>query len=146
MSKNKKMKFRLSAIIAIHFVLIHLWIVLFIHASEDENTKINFNFLPGITEDLEVNIQPSAIPIKLLHAISKHILSIMFTQYLTIHEILILRKSSTEFAILLFPNDKNTIMFCKNFHSKEMDEVPLTWLDVTFHHFFYLIFNNSQDL
>jgi hypothetical protein len=29
-------------------------------------------------------------------------------------------------------NDKNMVMFCKDFHTKEMEEVPLIWFDLKY--------------
>ena len=73
--------------------------------------------------------------VKLLLSISNDILSSILNQFLTIHEIIILRTTCTEFLTILIPNDENMVMFCKNIWSKEMIGVPLIWFDVIFLYF-----------
>jgi len=66
-----------------------------------------------------------------IHNFNKDILSIIFNQFLTIQEILILRNTCKDFQILLQPNGQNMmIMFCKNFRSKEIEEATLIWFDL----------------
>jgi hypothetical protein len=72
--------------------------------------------------------------LKLLHSID--ILSKIVNEFLTIHEILILRKTCLAFKILLLPNDQNMVMFCKDFDNlfcKQIDnDIPLTWFDLKY--------------
>jgi len=69
---------------------------------------------------------------KLLNEIKKDILSYIFNQFLTIQDILILRQTSKYFQILLQPNEQNMVMFCKDFSSKEIEEVSLIWLNLKY--------------
>jgi len=61
------------------------------------------------------------------------VLSTIFNEFLTICDILTLRTTCTDFQILLRPNDdKNMVMFCKEFGSEEMDHIPLMWFDLRY--------------
>ena len=123
------MKFRHStAIIAIYVLFILLLMVSLINASEDETTnKI-------ITQEIQKTCY--------LQLIKKEILSTIFKEYLTIRDILTFQKTCKDFHILLYPNDRNMVMFCNDFSSNTMDAVPLLWEDVTFH--IFLLCVNKQ--
>jgi len=109
------MKFlRSPAAIAIYF----LWMALLLNASEIKNN-------PELQMRLLKNDE-----LRLLHSISKKILSKIFNEYLSIHEILTLRNTCTDFQILLLQNDKKMVKFCKDFSSKEMNDIPLMWFDL----------------
>jgi len=133
------MKFHLSvATIATNFLFILLWMILFINASYDKNTNDLGNVIM-ITQNLQlIDTGSSQLhmednnTMRLLHSINAHIFSTIFKEFITIHEILILRKTCTDFQILLFPNEKNMVLFCKDFGSKEMDKIPLLWFDLKF--------------
>jgi len=71
---------------------------------------------------LQQKLPPLPNTLELYNAINKDILSVIFHQFLTIQDILILRKSCKDFQILLRPNEQNMDIFCKNFRSKEIDE------------------------
>jgi len=129
------MKFRrprVATFIAIYF----LFTLLCAYASLKE--KYN-NIIPaelnngGQTQHLQQDIQPTVKKQSFFHLIHKHIILTILNQFLTIHDILLLRQTCIEFVIILKPNDKtDMIMFCKDFRSKEMDEVPLMWFDLKY--------------
>jgi len=141
------MKFRQITVVTIatYFILFTLlYMALFINATSDDKNK-TYIFLNSDNVIIEQNLQQHflrPIPftinmaakntIKLLHSIAPNILSNIFQTFLTIREILILRKTCTDFQILLLPNDKNMVMFCKDFLSKGMDYVPLIWFDIKY--------------
>jgi hypothetical protein len=77
-------------------------------------------------------LQPIVNTRKLLHSIKTQTLSTISNKFLTIREILKLRNTCKYFQILLIPNDKNMVMFCKDFGSKEMENVPLMWFDLKY--------------
>ena len=108
------------ATVTIYF-LFTLWVALFML-----NKAITHNF------QQYVFIQPIVNTRKLLHSIKPQTLSTISNKFLTIQEILKLRNTCKYFQILLLPNDKNMVMFCKDFGSKEMENVPLMWFDVNF--------------
>jgi len=103
-----------AATIAIHIFFILSLATLFINASKDQDIS-----------DLNIDITK----IRLLHEIKTHILSKIFTEFLTFHEILTLRTTCMDFQILIFPNDDNNVVFCKDFGSKEMHILPLIWFN-----------------
>ena len=123
-----------AATIKIYFLFTFIWMALFINASEIKNTKHFPEMDNAIAQNFQQNVlEPSYVnTMKLLHSIKAHILSTIFNEFLTIQEILTLRKTCIDFQILILPNDKNMVMFCKNFSSKEMDNMSLMWFDVTF--------------
>jgi len=114
------MKFlRSSAAIAIYF----LWMALLLNASEIQNNELQMRLLKN---------DDSTLKLRFLHSISKKILSKIFNEYLSIHEILTLRNTCTDFQILLLQNDKKMVKFCKVFSSKEMNDIPLMWFDLKY--------------
>jgi len=121
------MKYRPStAIIAIYSLFTFLWLASNISASESKYTNI-------IPELLEHNIVPlSTKKLELRNAINKTILSIILKHFLTIQDILILRKTCKDFEILLRPNGQNMVLFSKNFGSKTITEAPLAWFDLKY--------------
>jgi hypothetical protein len=134
----KKMKFRRSAAITIliYFLFTSLWMALSINAStEDENSHNIPELVDNIlTQELQQDTLqlPAVNATTFFHSIKAHIFSKILNEFITIHDILRLRKTCIDFKILLFPNDTNNmVMFCKHFGKKE-DLLPLLWLDVTF--------------
>jgi len=124
------MEFRSNAVffIAICFLFTLLWPAVLTYASEEKNNKI----IPEFDNAIKHSTQLTMKTVKLLHSIHKHIISAILNHFLTIHEILILRTTCKAFAIILMPNDKNMVMFCKDFRSKEMDEIVLIWSDLKY--------------
>jgi len=122
------------ASIAIYFLCTLLWFPLLTNSTKNEKKNIVSQLHSNvIAQDLKQdNAQPTVKTVKLLHSLSKHIIFAILTQFLTIQEILILRETCTKFANVLMPNDKNMVIFCKNFQSTEMDEVPLIWFNLKF--------------
>jgi len=108
----------------------------FLYLEKNEN-KTNICELENINEqNPEQNVlQPPMYTMELLHSITKDILSkYVFNQFLTIRDILTLRKASKKFQVLLMANENNMVMFCKNFDGcKEIyDAVPLIWFDLKY--------------
>jgi len=105
------------------------------------------DFLSQIKQNILSLQQKVNPPFKIFNKISKDIISFIFNQFLTMHEILNLRKTCTEFAIWLRPNSKNnTIIICKDICSKEIIEIPLLWSDLKYfqNQNYYNVFNPIQ--
>jgi len=134
--------------IAIYVFFTFLWMGLFTKASrEDEYYDVENFYIPileipsmnttqeEISLDIDVQLPYASrnnLIYNLIHSIKSHIFSKIINEFLTIRDVLILRNTCTHFKTLLFPNDNNMVMFCKNFESKEMDNVPLIWLDLKY--------------
>jgi len=134
---EKRMRSRQStATIAIYFLITLLWTTLYTHASKDQNKNIIFELNNAITQTFQQNVLQ--LPVKTItspfQSCNTKILSTIFNKLLTIREILTLRKTCKGFQIILLPNfDKeNMVMFCKDFDSKETDDVPLMWSDLKY--------------
>lgn len=118
---------------------------LYINASEDEqqsqqdNTmkrkRKKKNEISNLSSIIAQNLQQDDLqqpPVKLLHSIHVNTISTI-VEFLTIHEILTLRKTCIYFQMLIFPNEKNMVTFCKAFGSKKMDDdITLLWDDLKY--------------
>jgi len=87
-----------------------------------------------IKQNLQVALQRPHImnTIGILQAIKVNILSKIFNEFLPIRDILTLRKANKEFQMLLAPNDKDMVIFCKEFGFKQMENIPLIWFDLKY--------------
>jgi len=118
-----------STFIAIYFLIGLLWTTLLINATKDENKKIIFELHIFQQNNLHLPVHIISSPFQ---SCRNKILSTIFNEFLTIHEILTLRKTCKDFQMILFPNDKNMVIFCTDFGSEEIDNVSLMWIDLKY--------------
>ena len=74
-----------------------------------------------------------------MHA-NKHVLAVIFNEFLTIKDILVLRKTCKVFQNLLQPNHTNMVTFCDYPYYKNVTDTTIVWDDVTCHFLFLFSF------
>jgi len=121
------MRFSFSAPIAIYLLFTFFWMTLLTYASQNKPQEItpNLNFMIAQDQDVQITFN-------LLYAINKSIRYLILNQLLTIRDILILRKTCTDFQMLISPNDTKMVMFGETFCSKKITEVPLIWFHLKY--------------
>jgi len=128
--KKNTMRFSFSAPIAIYLLFTLFWMILLTYASQNKLQEINSNLKFIITQDQDV--QTTFNSFNILHAINNNIRYLILNQLLTIRDILILRKTCTDFQMLISPNDTKMVMFGETFCSKKLAEVPLIWFHLKY--------------
>jgi len=110
------MKFRFNATIAL-FTL--LWTILFTYASDD---KIDTD----VSHDPDLRKEPGC---EYLQQTNVNILSIIFYRFLTVRDILILRRTCKCFEDLLQPDEQKMVTLSKTI---PLQDVCLAWMDLRY--------------
>jgi len=114
------MKFRPSVTIAFSFLCTLLFLTLFTVASNKLEQNINSQ------QELLITQTNTLINLK------NNVLSMIINRFLTMQDILILRKTCHAFGNLLEPNDSGMITFCNYFDSQQMVNVDIFWLNLKY--------------
>ena len=156
---STRMKFLLSATIAIYFLLTFLFSTLYTNASQEkmeEITKplIHQNYSTQTHENrakillekwtvfsrlLDEKHKPYLLQQQFLLQSKNNILFLIVNQFLTCKDILILQKTCRFFQNLLQPNRSNMVTFRNYAESQKMTETTIIWDDVIFYLFFCFV-------
>jgi len=120
------MKFRLNATIAFCFLFTLLWLTLFTTATSN---KTNDEWEENIDSPQQ---EKFSLQTNTLTNLKNDVLGLIINQFLTIQDILILRKTCNTFGNLLAPNDAGMVTFCNYFDSQHMVNVDLFWFNIKY--------------